>query len=583
MITCVCKLTTFCSEECRAEGHDGCSGERLTYSLSVEPDQAERFFEKHLNNLKSNLQGDGDINLMDREIQKGKAANIFPLFQKFGADYGELKRGIKAGDGKAGDMYILASICGSRNETKCTESKADSSFENSFLIKSEHETNELACKYYRMAVGLGFHLAGYMLARRLLEKWGGTANYSTEAADLLERCWLEGDMKEAYLLLSENSRISKEIFASVRSIETLPPQIPKGTPVGMGGPNAASLILAAVGSTLENTKYCRYDKRPLICQNMGLKLMVAARKVSKDRQITPVFRYGRAGTGIEATRQAQGKLADGPRLRTVPFFRVGSPQSPPDCSEDRDDIYNDWTKRYKLLWRPFDIQCAHSQQAGTKIVCKSCLEDAKVRLSAVASGHYALSQHEEREEHGITALFITASDADIIAAASAEQEGGEKGLEDIDLTLQRRETFRAYSKADVNTYLYCLSLEKSGPLPVYSHPVFLAMDPNIFWPIIWHYGSIRTALLAAAPQLPWASLLPSSSKPSSKAPPPSSSSVYGPFGELVLKCGEESCHKLESLGTKKFSKCGKCLSRVYCCVQHQKEDWKQHKRECKKV
>jgi hypothetical protein len=609
-LPCVCRSAVFCSEECQTAGHAGCLGKRVGYS-------------KHMSSVDELLGTLGNLSVNMDAAEKDminkamtKDPHMFPLLQQYGLlDFETMSARIDNGEGRGGDMYMLACRCGMRMDFSNTPPTPSSSSpplppssSSALTAKSEHETNELACKYFRMAAADGFLLASLFLAGRLLSK-GGSTRYCTEAEDLLEDCW-RANMPQAYDMLADRSRIAKEMQAT--SFTFAPQnldQFPPGQSIALEGPNAAAAILSTVAPTLFKSQFSRpHDKQPLICRASGVQLMVAARR-AEARGFTPIYCYGRAGTECkEVQRMTLGAKLDGPRVRTMPMFRVGSPQAVPDTVSDEDIA--GWQMRLMMQPSPVRVSCAHlGRPAGLgqeRMACPECLGEATVRLSAVASGNYALSQHEEHDELGLTALFLKDSaDAQKVATATAaagkaegkgkEGEGGaETPSDDVLTSLQRRETFRAYSRVDVNTYLYCLSLEQSGPLPLYSHPLFLAMDANLFWPVIFHYGSLRAGLQAAAPQLPWSRLLPKGTKvtgtkgtkvkggkgSSSSGAEASSSSggsggsgssssgsgaagssssggsgssgssssgsgAYGVFGGLVKKCGHEECMRLE--------------------------------------
>ncbi|KAJ1426594.1 hypothetical protein B484DRAFT_450636 [Ochromonadaceae sp. CCMP2298] len=626
-LPCICRSAVFCSEECRIAGHAGCSGKRL------ENPTAYRTIEEF-------RASDGDKVLLDKIRVKDAALRdllgnavsedprMFPLLLQ--SDQWELnfknvvdvlRKHIDNGEGRGGDMYLLACCCGMRIDVPYNLSKPPAipvDYRSpqpspppmppaSLTAMSDHESNELACKYYRMAAADGFQLAKFTLAKRLLDK-GGTARYSTEAEDLLLEVI---HMPQAYEMLAKKSGFALEIEGIAKTILQFLNQIPPGQDFELEGPNAASAVLATVAPALFGSQFSPHGEA-LVCRASGVQLMVAVKRAAA-RGVKAVYCYGRAGTGNEATRLSMGKHADGPRRRTMPMFKVGAP-TVPDVSEV--DIAA-WELRLHLSSSPVRVSCAHAY-VGEQ-ACPQCLGEARARLSAVANGNYALSQHEERVAHGLTALFLT-SDAKVATAGTkaegdkTEAEKGEGGAQTSDvLTSQRRETFRAYSCADVNTYLHCLSLESQEGGPLYSHPLFLAMDANLFWPVIFHYGSLRAGLQAAAPRSLPVTEGSSGSSSGGSGSGDGGSGAYGVFGGLVKKCGHEECMRLairtdesdspgkDSADSPKDSsdisnstssskgkgffrfKCSLCVARVYCCPEHQRADWKIHKLECRKV
>ena len=105
---------------------------------------------------------------------------------------------------------------------------------------------------------------------------------------------------------------------------------------------------------------------------------------------------------------------------------------------------------------------------------------------------------------------------------------------------------------------------------IFAHPLFIAQDPNLYWPIIFDHGCIRAALEHVAPHIDWIDRLGPII-----APPTLSSVVPGITtpGTSLRRCGNEACLRVEvdesqskkkARGETSMMKCGRCSRRVYC-------------------
>jgi hypothetical protein len=301
---CVCRNAVFCSELCRVSGHAGCSGERVNWSIS-------------LDDIDMNLFNSQESKLVQSEMER--YPHMFSeLYFSNSSNIPAIERGVKNGEGLPGDFFMLACCVGSRVQgVSISSTNTTNNNNNNDTLrnaKSEHETDELACKYYRMASKGGYHLASLFLAQRLLEK-RGSATYSTEAVDLLEECWLVGGIALANELLSKSNRIGKEILAMAMCLENITASVPNNISLPMVGPNAAAIITAVSATALFQSKFCKLhdDKRPFMFQREGIRLSVAVSKIMRERGIRALYGYGRAGTGKQVRDLAMGEKANGPR------------------------------------------------------------------------------------------------------------------------------------------------------------------------------------------------------------------------------------------------------------------------------
>jgi len=115
---------------------------------------------------------------------------------------------------------------------------------------------------------------------------------------------------------------------------------------------------------------------------------------------------------------------------------------------------------------------------------------------------------------------------------------------------------------------------------VVAHPLFVAQDPNLLWPLILSHGCIRAALEYVAPHVDWDARLGNVVPVKACAPLIDGATS----GTILRRCGADVCLNLEMEESKgKFSLCSRCRRRRYCSVACQRSDWFLHKAECSKV
>jgi len=139
------------------------------------------------------------------------------------------------------------------------------------------------------------------------------------------------------------------------------------------------------------------------------------------------------------------------------------------------------------------------------------------RTKAVAEGLYSISLTETIPSYGYGARYLTMAEGDMVL-----------------------ETFKSYSQPDIKCVLQCL-MSNPGDL----HPLYLAEDPNLYWPTIWYYGSVYSALLTCCGVIIVKKLYGKLSRyrsnkiPTSSPAIPSTISVFPSFavGETRKACG----------------------------------------------
>ena len=131
--------------------------------------------------------------------------------------------------------------------------------------------------------------------------------------------------------------------------------------------------------------------------------------------------------------------------------------------------------------------------------------------------------------------------------------------------------------------LQCLS---SNPADL--HPLFLAEEQNIYWPLIWYYGTVYNAILECCGEKlveevfgKLRNLAASQSLPRGALPPEALAAFPdSAVGELRIACGNENCPKLDH--AEKFKVCTGCRVRRFCSEECLRKDWSKHKSECKR-
>ena len=218
----------------------------------------------------------------------------------------------------------------------------------------------------------------------------------------------------------------------------------------------------------------------------------------------------------------------------------------------------------------YKVACAHDKMgenyAGN---CAPCTLTSKERTLAVMQGHYSISWTESIPGYGYCARY-------------ANDNG--KIIKDV---------FKSYSKPEIECVLQCLM---SNPADL--HPIFIAEDSNLFWPIIWYYGSVYNAIseccnsnivnkvygntLESMGMNLWENMgTPSQSNCATNTVPDEILSAFpeSATNQLRIACGNEKCPQLDH--QEKFKKCSGCRVRYYCKRECQLEDFKLHKPECK--
>lgn len=268
--------------------------------------------------------------------------------------------------------------------------------------------------------------------------------------------------------------------------------------------------------------------------------------------------YGRRGIAKMATAQT---LQTASRSSENQLFCV----PPTPACDERPDIVDEWMARARRgeydKERGLPVHCVHCETEGgdgERLVCQKCICDAVERLQAVATNSVALSSEESLSSRGQRAIWRT-------------PDGNLKS-----------ELFKDYCRGELEATLAAIAMiRKDFDTPI-ATPLFAAQDPNLFWPLVCHHGSIRAALEHVAPHVSWTDSLGPAKFTVPDPSPIVASEHYdvGP-GCMLRKCGNNLCFQLEPDRKKgDFLACGSCGKRLYCSRDCLVQDWPLHKREC---
>jgi len=262
--------------------------------------------------------------------------------------------------------------------------------------------------------------------------------------------------------------------------------------------------------------------------------------------------YGRRGVAKAASMKNWGSATRS--LDCQLFVVLPMPQCDERSTEDRDE----WMRVNAAhdargeSCRSLGVLCVHGGNDAAP-VCHQCLDEAFERLDAVSTGSLVSSLNEALTSRGHLAIWRKA-----------------------DGTLHS-ETFKNYGRGEAECVLAALvrSVQDSHP----ADPLFVAQDPNFFWPLILYHGTVHAALEFVAPDLDWNARLGAVQPPLKRLPIVLGNTLEP--GTVLSKCGNDICLNLqagkESGG---FKRCSQCERRRYCFPDCQKADRNLHKPEC---
>jgi len=283
--------------------------------------------------------------------------------------------------------------------------------------------------------------------------------------------------------------------------------------------------------------------------------VMGIRQLEQRKLVCEQPTYGRRGIAIQATAQTLGNTS---RSLENQLFCV---PSAPACDEQPDNV-DEWILRARLgvynEERGLPVNCVHAESEDARVDCKECIEDALERMQAVATNSVALSTEEALHGRGQCTIWRT-------------PDGKFKS-----------ETFKDYCRAELEcTFAAMVVARKDYDTPI-ATPLFVAQDPKLYWPLIFHHGSIRAALEHVAPHVVWMTELGPVKATIQDPIPVVTSKHYDDGPKRVLrKCGNNLCLKMEpDKGLGDFLLCGRCNQRQYCSKACAAQDLSLHKREC---
>ena len=477
----------------------------------------------------------------------------------------ELKR--LADDGSADAAFLLGIRYAGRIQFT-GESWLQFDENNNADPKGVLETDCMAVKYFMQAAEAGCSHAMVSLSMKLSEGKGVQKNRikSTKWA------WKAVKLGEpgAGGVLDNQCMLSKDLMATINALDgALKTHAALVRRHGMrsGGPNLAALLLSRWtqnGLIKNNFKF-----PPLGGPGAGRIDVVGAtnmRQILSRLQGTGLldrfhFQYGRFGSNPNATAAAGGgsrravenqclQLAKTPKLVDQEIM----------TAEGISESFENWTQMMTMIAR-FDPSvaalCPHMVRPDGTIcepapaVCLKCVNTAKQRLEAAINGAFAI---ENNPQHTNSSVVY-------------EYRG------------QRyNEEFKFYSGPEITCVLACLAADHDPP--TLAHPCFIAQDPNLIWPTLLFYGSVRAALEHVAPKVDWVGSPMWHLGPSLPGTPKPPLVPGAKPGDIVYRCGSDICCNLYRKKLK--SLCARCRRRFYCSTACQKADWAIHRRECVK-
>lgn len=433
------------------------------------------------------------------------------------------------------------------------------------------ESQELAFKYFEKAAKLGHGLSMQSLGTCFDDGVGCKANRRRCNHWLWRACLHHS--QGAIELLDSRALLTIEINAHSQALDRALFQLVPGQSMQLGGPNLGTLLCsfldiiqkeqyslppfagALATATVNNrlTTMGGESRIPLVGLD-AIKNLEKKIKFMETRGNAVQFSYGRRGAAKTATALTHGAASRD--IDNQIFF----PPPAAACDETIGvEQIPDWYRQIVeggKKGRVINPFCVHSEKNGKaalpSLSCRECEIDAVERLGAVAKGSVVLSMDEELPQRGQAVIFRSSSNGSL-----------------------KTETWKNYAGGEAECVLAIIAASGEA---AYAAPLFIAQDPNFFWPLIADHGSIRAALEFVAPHIDWDEKLGVVKQNNFEQIPVIPSCRPG---TVFRKCGSSFCNNLEDCKAKGFLYCTGCNRRQYCCVECQLADWTVHKQECK--
>lgn len=563
-LRCACTRVNFCDQTCQQRamqsGQHACPGAPSTTNQMMPTGRPGISSPLDDPNVRSawNLEYEQSIqkHIRNTVLQEGLRGNALP--EDPGPDYyaSLADKGSAPCAYMAGILYKNRLLGNVRVNPRGGLQSASSGQEGAGIL----ETDELAYKYLLQASKAGIGIAMQSLAELYIDGQGVRQRRISGNDWLWQAVLIQS--AGALKLLDANALLPLEIDAMVDMMQQVRTQIHPGQPFNPSGPHLTSL-LASLVIKLHRT---RFQLRPFAAAAPTLTVgnqpnegatgtvpMIGAKLLEQFWMLTDQLNrrgnkvactYGRRGIAKAATAQTHGEQ----KTRNADSFLYQVPPEP-QCSDqfgkDEADVFIGFLQQAEFL-----VQCVHCEGTGQAYYyCPRCIQLAEERLLAVSHGRVAVSLHEELLARGRSAIWRDA-----------------KG------NLQS-DTFKTYSRGEAEQTLAALVACE----PRLAHPLFVAQDPNFFWPLIVYHGTVRAALEYVAPHEDWNTRL------CNVKPPLERESIADDAipGKTLARCGNSLCTKLECHGKLEILNfCGGCETRLYCSRECSKVDWIFHKNEC---
>eukprot|EP00026_Physarum_polycephalum_P003597 Phypoly_transcript_03610.p1 GENE.Phypoly_transcript_03610~~Phypoly_transcript_03610.p1 ORF type:complete len:538 (+),score=64.14 Phypoly_transcript_03610:492-2105(+) len=444
----------------------------------------------------------------------------------------EIEEAAKKGDANA--QYLMGCFYSLRMGISYEHDSEKINVGTRIHSQSEQTTNELAVEWFRKSAAQGNLSAMYSLANKYFDGKGVRKDHREGMNICAQILAIDPNHEGVAQKLEYESMLCKDTEASFQSIVENMDRL-RGRSLRITSPNLVGLLFTLCRDYLRANSYA-----PMLGKEICLQLD----KITKDNHIDVAFGYGRAGTAKQATQLTLEGAPKEPLFSVR--YKIASENAP-----DFPDMNNaSWNCRSIPA---FNFLCVHSAENVPHSNCERCEKEAQGRLLAVCHGMFALAQDETRPTYGYDAIFV-------------DGMTGEKKIEG----------FKSYSRPEMECVLRILGATNVNFL----HPLFLAQDPNLFWPIYANCGSIFSALTKIFATVNWGEKMGTQFTPNLGF---SAAEKWVPEimkGKESIRCGNPPCTELENSAIAKFPFCSKCKRKKYHCQECQRAHWPEHKKEC---
>jgi len=585
-LVCGCKQVLYCSFDCQQSSSHKASCQGKENRDTTKQDLLECYAKCEA----------------DREANPGPTWDRMEELMKRSVNRQEnIQEMAEAGDPMAayviGSAYAERRMChikGCEDSEKCPA--RGSTMPQKYLKKSVLETNEIAIKWLKVAAEGGIPEAMFFLAKKLQED-GGLVTDKRVAHYWLTKAYETGELDLVSEIL-ENGAWGGLLVGEFVSLHDSTANIEEKCGMTMQGPTLSHLLMATRWQQLRDCGGKTSMGKPFFGQYYFNKFMENVGKLEKlseeqpsiavenKRNILFVFCSGRAGSIDAVTRsvvvkerwESNTKFMQGVSAEVTPDFQLliqtatngvftrmeGRSTYLVSCKHHEIKIEGashvegpagsnlgkkgmSMAMEGKMDW----TQLKNSKGAGE---CQNCHNDAVQRLHAVSQGLYSISITEAIPNYGYAARYVNKTGVIV---------------EDV---------FKSYSRPDMAQVLQILM---SNPADL--HPLAVAEDQNLYWPIIWYWGSVFYAIQDTCDEITLEAVYGRlGDKITILRSAPTSALAAFPetaAGEWRIACGSEECPRLDH--EVKFQMCQGCKVRRYCNEVCQRKDWTKHKKFCK--